>query len=75
MFAKKTPLTPELVVSGGYCDYSFVPLFPEKDGIEYFSDSVKCELDSISIIKNIYSFAGIHKYQIISEKTIALLFP
>ena len=69
LFGQKTPLTPNLVIKGGYFNYDINKLFPEKiEGVINYSISKE------NLHTNIATFIFLNKFETIMEKDSRYVF-
>lgn len=57
---RRIPLTPELVVEGGYRQYRTEKAFPEENGEEVIRENVTCDLSKSQIYKRIQTFIAMN---------------
>jgi hypothetical protein len=71
----RTPLTPELVVPGGYYNYNYdQPVFPEKDGKELIEGTVTCSLTKDEIYMNLTTYIALNNHTVVFDKNDRLIF-
>jgi len=63
LIGQKTPLTPDLVIKGGYFSYDFGSVFPEK-----IQGEVSYEISKENLYQNISTFIFLNKHEKIMEK-------
>jgi hypothetical protein len=73
-FAQKKLLTPELVIPGGYYNYSHSNLFQEKDGKEFIEGIINCTMKKEDVFKNLTTFIVMNKHTIILERENRVIF-